>query len=170
MCIRSWTRYDDILAAAFGIVLVVGMVFGGMWLWRSLTPMSDVYELFSVAVDTKVRATDPINVNVLKIVKRDFPGHYITAVRPVDGPVAICSGRRSEPFFRQPPLGAEELPQAALVPLDDWTAGAQPPCRAKLMPGNYILTSCIHDDTGGLVNFLWPRFVCKDSNLFEVIP
>lgn len=169
MCIRYWTRVDDVLAGIVGGALVISMGLGGLWLWRSFHPMAHQYQLVSVAVDTPVRLGSEVGVNVMRRVLRDFPGRYVTTVRKVDAVEPVCSGGSEVPYKAQPEAPVEEW-QPIIVTLDWWTAGAVPPCQGSLGTGSFVLTTCVYDETVGLVNRLWPRFVCVDSNLFEVTP
>jgi hypothetical protein len=173
MCIRYFTRLDDVLGGLFGGVLAIGLTIVGLHTTRSLNPMSDRYELLSVAVETPVRMGNLVTVSVLRRIKQDFHGHYVTTVRRVDADALVCNGGEGVPYRAMTPEQLSADPVALVVTLDWWTAGAKPPCQEevdRLSPGQFVLTSCVYDDSPGLQNRLWPRSVCKDSNTFEVIP
>jgi hypothetical protein len=172
MCIRYWTKADDYIAGIVGGALVVALAFVGLSTARSLNPMSTRYELLSVAVATPTKLGTPVEVSVLRRIYQDFNGRYVTTVRRVDDVAPVCNGGLPVPYRAMSEAQLEGEPQALIVSLDWWTEGAKPPCQQevdRLTPGQFVLTTCIHDETGGLMNALWPRFVCRDSNLFEVV-
>lgn len=177
MCIRYWKRGDDVRAMIvwgfLGGAWAVAFAMVGLNVSRSLNPMSKRYELLSVAVETPVKLGDIVHVSVLRRIHRSFQGRYVTTVRRIDDVAPVCNGGLSVPYQAMSAEVLNEQPVPLVVSLDWWTEGAKPPCQRevdRLSPGVFVLTTCIYDETGGLQNRLWPRFVCRDSNPFEVVP
>ena len=173
MCIRYWKRADDYIAGMLGAATLVAAIVGGLGVARTTSTMDDRYDLMSVAVDSPTTLGELVQVSVLRRIRADFPGRYSTTVRQVDSVSPVCNGGDYIPYKAEDEAALANDPVAVRRALDWWTAGARPPCQQevdRLSPGTFVLTVCIHDESGGFMNRFWPRFVCKDSNLFEVIP
>lgn len=155
---KPWTLVDKIGGLALLACILVGCTVGAIYFWRALWPASRWYVLSEVKVDD-ADFGDQIRVTPSRVILRDFNGRYVTTVRSVPENEVMCSGGEDVPYRAGAALRES-------IDLDWWTAGAMPPCMQQLIPGQYVLTTCVFVKTG--IPLVGERGECIDSNIFEV--
>jgi len=154
----KWTMFDKAGGLVMIGIMVVGSTIGAIYGWRALWPASHWYRLNAVQVDD-AEFGNPIKVTPDRHILRDFNGSYVTTVREVLSNRVICSGGERVPYR----AGAGLRPD---IDIEWWTAGAEPSCMKGMIPGKYVMTTCIFVQTE--IPLVGERGECVDSNIFEV--